>query len=52
MDLEEFKLNKKAIYNLIEESKRVIVQDYAKKNKLKFNRISDLPRIIAYYNSI
>ncbi len=52
MDLEKFKLNKKSIYNLIEEKKRDIVQNFAKKNKLKFNRISDLPRIAAYYNSL
>ncbi|SMC63622.1 hypothetical protein [Cellulophaga tyrosinoxydans] len=51
-ELIEFKLNKKSILNLIDESKRTKVNTYVKDNRLKYNNIVDVKKVFTFYNTI
>ena len=50
--LKRLKLKKSSILNLIDLKKKPEVLDYIKKNKLKYNNISDVHKILDFNNSI
>lgn len=50
--LEAIKLKKRSIFNLIAENKKMEIQKYVKKNKLKYSNIYDVAKILDYYDSI
>tara|TARA_R110002051_G_scaffold72481_11_gene131036 strand:- start:4325 stop:4987 length:663 start_codon:yes stop_codon:yes gene_type:complete len=47
-----FKLNKKSFLEIIESDQRIEVQKFVKSNKLKYNKINDIVKILNFYNSI
>tara|TARA_R110000868_G_scaffold21640_12_gene89894 strand:- start:41540 stop:42223 length:684 start_codon:yes stop_codon:yes gene_type:complete len=51
-NLQKVKLNKKTICNLIDEEKLTELKKFIKTNRLKYNRVSDVSKILEFYNSI
>lgn len=50
--LKRLKLNKSSILKLFESKHKIQVVDFVKKNKLKYNKISDVNKILNFHNSI
>ncbi|HEX9824962.1 MAG TPA: hypothetical protein VGA80_00055 [Flavobacteriaceae bacterium] len=52
VNMEEVKLKKSSILQLINDNEISKVKNFAKKNKLGFNNIDDVYKILNYYNSL
>jgi hypothetical protein len=51
-EISPLKLKKSAVLKLIDDSYLIDVKDFIKKQRLKYNQIHDVNRILSYYYSI
>jgi len=50
--LKRLKLKKSSILNLMDSEHKQQIVDFVRKNKLKYNKVSDIYKIVKYYNSM
>ena len=50
--LKKIKLKKSAVFSIIDSDKRIKIKEYSKENRLKFNRVNDVIKLLNYYRTI